>query len=109
LIGVSSLGDVLFELDDLLREFEIGYAIGGALALAFYAEPRATIDTDLCVSTPEAAAEELVAELAGAGWGADRSDAKPMAGSRFRRADEPICFDIFCSFDPDHEACWPTR
>jgi len=44
-----SLPDKLVAIHDGLRGARIGHAFGGALALAYYAEPRATIDIDLNV------------------------------------------------------------
>ena len=43
---------------------KIPHAIGGALALAYYAEPRATIDIDLNVFVPPERWEEVVGALA---------------------------------------------
>jgi len=44
-----SLPDKVSAIHHALREAKIPHAIGGALALAYYAEPRATIDVDINV------------------------------------------------------------
>jgi len=41
------LPDKVIAIHEALRAARIAHAIGGALALAYYAEPRATIDIDL--------------------------------------------------------------
>lgn len=42
-----SLPDKVIVIHETLREAKVPHAIGGALALAYYAEPRATVDIDL--------------------------------------------------------------
>jgi hypothetical protein len=42
----------VLEIDRALEEAKIPHAIGGALALAYYAEPRATVDVDVNVFVP---------------------------------------------------------
>ncbi|MGI8921819.1 MAG: hypothetical protein ACR2HD_09165 [Solirubrobacteraceae bacterium] len=44
-----SLPDKVVALDHALHAASVAHAFGGALALAYYAEPRATIDIDLNV------------------------------------------------------------
>ena len=44
-----SLTDKVVALDQALTEAKIDHAFGGALALAYYAEPRATVDVDINV------------------------------------------------------------
>ena len=39
--------DIARQLADVLEERKIPYAIGGALAMAYYATPRATVDVDI--------------------------------------------------------------
>lgn len=47
-----SLPGKVTAIHDQLRAAKIPHAIGGALALAYYAEPRATIDIDVNVFVP---------------------------------------------------------
>jgi hypothetical protein len=101
---VKPIGEVLFEVDDTLGELGVGYALVGALALAYYAEPRGTADIDLCVSTPLAAATSLADGLAPSGWRAQGVPTEwlPVAGTRFVRAGEGVTLDVFFSFDDYH-------
>lgn len=101
---MKPIGEVLFEVDDTLGELGVGYALGGALALAYYAEPRGTADIDLCVSTPFAAATSLAHGLAPSGWSAHGVPAEwlPVAGTRFVRSGEGVTLDVFFSFDDYH-------
>jgi hypothetical protein len=101
---MSALGSALFELDDVLVAADVRYAIGGALALAYYAQPRATGDIDLCVSTPQTSAETLLDRLAAAGWSPQHPGvpALPVAGVRLVQADGLGVCDLFFSFDPFH-------
>jgi hypothetical protein len=48
-VAELGLADKVVRLHDLLRTAAIPHAFGGALALAYYAEPRATVDIDLNV------------------------------------------------------------
>ncbi|HWA52845.1 MAG TPA: hypothetical protein VG816_01595 [Solirubrobacterales bacterium] len=47
-----SLPGKVIAIHDQLRAAKIPHAVGGALALAYYAEPRATIDIDVNVFVP---------------------------------------------------------
>ena len=60
-----SLSDKITELDRVLNASELPFAFGGALALAYYAEPRATVDVDVNVFVPPDAVDR-VAEVLGA-------------------------------------------
>ncbi len=62
--GEPSLPDKVVSVHEALRAAKIPHAIGGALALAYYAEPRATIDIDLNVFIPPERREDVVAALA---------------------------------------------
>lgn len=44
--------DIARRLADVLERHSVRYAIGGALALAYYAPPRATVDVDINVFVP---------------------------------------------------------
>src|SRR5262245_29500700 len=50
--GSVSLPDKVLAIHKSLRAARIPHAIGGALALAYYAEPRTTIDVDVNVFVP---------------------------------------------------------
>ena len=71
-----SAAEVARDLADALESEGIPYAIGGALALGFYATPRATVDIDVNVFLPPASGFDLTLEvLERAGFvGADSHD-----------------------------------
>jgi hypothetical protein len=49
---MRAIGEVIIEIDEALRSFGVNHAFGGALALAYYAEPRGTVDIDVNVNVP---------------------------------------------------------
>ena len=57
-----TLAERVVALDAALAD--VPHAFGGALALAYYAEPRATIDIDLNVFVPAERFEDVAAPLA---------------------------------------------
>lgn len=81
------------------------HAFGGALALAYYAEPRATHDIDLNVFVPAAHASDVISALAPLGV-----DPSPQAIAVLERDGQgrvavgrtPL--DLFFAYDPFHEA-----
>ncbi len=59
-------------LADVLDERDVSYAIGGALALGFYAVPRATVDVDINIFVdPTSQLQLLLDVLASAGFSTD--------------------------------------
>jgi len=59
-------------LADVLDERDVSYAIGGALALGFYAVPRATVDVDINIFVdPTSQFQLLLDVLASAGFSTD--------------------------------------
>jgi Uncharacterised nucleotidyltransferase len=54
-----SLPDKVVELARVLGASEVPFAFGGALALAYYAEPRATVDVDINVFVPPDAVDRV--------------------------------------------------
>jgi len=89
----------------------IDHAFGGALALAYYAEPRATIDVDVNVFVPPRRAGRTLDTVAGLGATVDRSTALAEAHERgqvrVRWGRSPI--DLFFAYDAFHEACHQDR
>ena len=85
---------------------DVPHAFGGALALAYYAEPRSTIDIDVNVFIPAARFPEVAQPLTGLGAAAD----DPAVAEFVRRDgqarvmwdDTPI--DLFFSYDAFHDA-----
>ena len=62
-----SLPEKVVAVHEGFRAAKIPHAIGGALALAYYAEPRATIDIDVNVFIPVESWKEVVDVLASIG------------------------------------------
>lgn len=81
------------------------HAFGGALALAYYAEPRGTIDVDVNVFVPFDQATDLVAGLEDLGFAPDQPPDKwlPIAGVRLAQATGPAMLDLFFSIDDRYD------
>lgn len=93
----------------ILREFEarkIPYALGGALALAYWAEPRATRDVDLNVFLAEELADKVVGALQAAGCTVDADAAMARVRDRGDLVAHysAIRVDVFFPFHPFHES-----
>jgi hypothetical protein len=100
--------DVVWELHRLLDDLGVRHVYGGALALNYYATPRATIDVDVNVAVPFPEADSLVRELEKRGFRPDRTRTQwlPIAGVRLVRDDATgwlAVIDVFFSFDDYHE------
>ena len=83
---------------------DVPHAFGGALALAYYAEPRATIDIDLNVFVPVSDAPGVIERLGALGVTGDASaDALERDGQvRLWWDRNPV--DLFFSYDAFHDA-----
>jgi hypothetical protein len=89
----------------------IPHAFGGALALAYYAEPRATIDIDLNVFVPVERFRDVAIPLGRLGAATD----DPKLGELVRRDGQarvmwdmtPV--DLFFSYDAFHDAAGAAR
>jgi hypothetical protein len=94
-----------------LEQSTIAHAFGGALALAYYAEPRATIDVDLNVFVPPRRAGRTLDRLITLGVAFDRRAILALARrdgqARVRWGRTPL--DLFFSYDPFHDACQAAR
>jgi len=90
---------------------DIPHAFGGALALAYYAEPRATIDIDLNLFVPAERFAEVSDPLHRLGAASD----DPSVAALVRRDGQarvmwdwtPI--DLFFAYDPFHDAAAAGR
>lgn len=87
-----------------LKDGDVEHAFGGALALAYYGEPRVTVDIDLNVFVGVDQIERVLAafEPFGAGEGADESAARRDEQIRIWWGRNPV--DLFFSYDPFHDA-----
>ena len=104
-----TLAERVLAIDDALSG--IPHAFGGALALAYYAEPRATIDIDLNVFVPPARFSEVANTIARLGAGADDPAIAAIVERdgqvRVMWDDTPV--DLFFSYDAFHDAAAAAR
>lgn len=101
------LDDKIAALAKALAEARISHAFGGALALAYYATPRATQDIDLNVFVPACRAERVLAPLEELGVRTlgekTRDEIRDRGQVRLYWERTPI--DLFFAYDPLHDAC----
>lgn len=98
-----SLPEKVLAITEALRE--IPHAFGGALALAYYAEPRATADIDLNVFIPEAEAARVVVPLRRIGVNAGEDVLKrAQTDGQVRLSWDTTPVDLFFSYDAFHDA-----
>lgn len=106
-----SLAEKVVRIEAALRRARIPHAFGGAIALAYYATPRATIDIDVNVFVASERADEVLTALQRLGaeapseseWVRLRRDGQ----ARIRWGSTPI--DLFFSYDAFHDACMERR
>jgi hypothetical protein len=89
----------------------VPHAFGGALALAYYAEPRATIDIDLNVFVPAARFGEVAAPLHALGANTDESSVAYLVqrDGQARAMWDATPIDLFFAYDPFHDAAAAAR
>jgi Nucleotidyl transferase AbiEii toxin, Type IV TA system len=90
---------------------EVPHAFGGALALAYYAEPRSTIDIDLNVFVPPEKLAAVAAPLVKLGAAADDLSIAGIVrrDGQVRVMWDATPIDLFFSYDPFHEAMGVAR
>lgn len=89
----------------------IPHAFGGALALAYYAEPRATIDIDLNLFVPVIRFSDVAGPLVALGAAADDPSITALVerDGQVRVMWDTIPIDLFFSYDAFHEAAGAAR
>jgi hypothetical protein len=98
-----SLPEKVIVVHEALTEARVPYALGGALALAYYADPRATIDIDVNVFLPTARWREAIDELVALGVSTDTLDPPALERDgqcRLWWGDNAV--DLFFAYDPIH-------
>jgi hypothetical protein len=97
------LPDKVVAIDRALTAAKVPHAIGGALALAYYAEPRVTVDVDVNVFIPTDRWPEVRAALAplGVDVALDESALARDGQVRLWWGRNPV--DLFFSYDPFHD------
>lgn len=100
---MTTLAEKVVALEAALHA--VPHAFGGAIALAYYAEPRATIDIDLNVFVPAAQYADVATPLAAIGVSLDDDVAAAVAADGQARAfwdSTPV--DLFFAYDAFHDA-----
>ena len=90
---------------------EVPHAFGGALALAYYAEPRATIDIDVNVFVPPERFHEVAVPLVQLGAAADDPSVATLIhrDGQARVMWDATPIDLFFSYDAFHDAAAAAR
>lgn len=99
-----SLPEKVVVIHESLTDAKVPHALGGALALAYYADPRATIDIDINVFVPTGRWREVVNALTEIGVSASRLDPTALERDgqcRLWWGDNAV--DLFFAYDPIHE------
>lgn len=97
------LPDKVIAVHEALRDARIPHALGGALALAYYATPRATIDIDLNVFVPSVRWREVIDSLEPLGVATEDLDPTALERDgqcRLWWGDNAV--DLFFAYDPLH-------
>jgi hypothetical protein len=81
----------------------VPHAIGGALALAYYAEPRATIDVDVNVFVPTGRWPDVCKALAPLGVAVEIDQRELERDGQVRLWWDRNPVDLFFSYDPFHD------
>ncbi len=102
--GSSSLPAMVIALDAALERARIPRTIGGAIALAYYGEPRMTVDIDVNVFVGAERWPEVAAALAPLGVDVAIDAAAPSRDGQVRLAWDDRFVDVFFSRDLLHEA-----
>jgi len=99
-----NLPEKVIAIHHRLAQAKIDHAFGGALALAYYAEPRSTIDIDVNLFVSPSSYPEVERELVeiGVDDGADLAAVERDGQCKLRWGDTPI--DLFFAYDDLHEA-----
>jgi hypothetical protein len=99
-----SLPEKIVAVHEQLRSAKTPHAFGGALALAYYAEPRATIDVDLNLFVPPSSYPSVERELKkiGVDGGMKLEVVERDGQCRLRWGGTPI--DLFFAYDDFHDA-----
>jgi hypothetical protein len=108
-VTALTLAERVLALDRALAA--IPHAFGGALALAYYAEPRATIDIDLNLFVPVERFPDVAAPLVALGANADDAEVAELVrrDGQARVWWEATPVDLFFAYDAYHEAAAAAR
>jgi hypothetical protein len=98
-----SLPDKVTAIHSALEKAKVPHAIGGALALAYYAEPRATIDVDINVFVHTDKWPTIRDALAPLGVDVEVDEKELGRDGQIRIWWDRNPVDLFFSYDPFHD------
>jgi hypothetical protein len=98
----APLAEMVVAIDRALAAAKVPHAIGGALAYAYYAEPRATIDVDVNVFVSTERWPEVSKALDDLGIDVSTDEAALARDGQVRLWWGRIAVDLFFSYDPFH-------
>jgi len=101
--SAPTLPEKVVALHESLAAARIPHAMGGALALAYYAEPRVTIDVDINVFVSTEDWPRVRDALAPLGVGVEVDLAELERDGQVRLWWDRTPVDLFFSYDPFHE------
>jgi Nucleotidyl transferase AbiEii toxin, Type IV TA system len=103
-VSEPSLPDKVVAIHSRLAQAKVAHAFGGALALAYYAEPRSTIDIDINLFVSPSSYPDVARELAQIGVGdtVELTAVERDGQCKLNWGDTPI--DLFFAYDDLHEA-----
>lgn len=101
--NAPSLPQKVLAINEALQQARIPHAIGGALALAYYAEPRATIDVDVNVFVPTGRWPDVRDALASLGIDVTLDEKELQRDGQVRLWWDRNPVDLFFSYDPFHD------
>jgi hypothetical protein len=100
--GAPSLPEKVVAIHRALTTAKIPHAIGGALALAYYAEPRATVDVDVNVFVPTKRWEGVRDALGPLSIDVEVDEEALERDGQVRLRWDRNPVDLFFSYDPFH-------
>jgi hypothetical protein len=101
--SAPSLPEKVIAIHRRLDAARVPHAIGGALALAYYAEPRATIDVDINVFVPTERWPDIRDALAPLGVDVSVDEAALTRDGQIRLWWDRNPVDLFFSYDEFHD------
>jgi hypothetical protein len=99
----APLFDMVAAIARALTAARVPYAIGGAIAYAYYAEPRVTIDVDVNLFVPTERWPDVRKALAHLGIDVSTDEAALTRDGQVRLWWGRIAVDLFFSYDPFHD------
>jgi hypothetical protein len=101
-MSAPTLPEKVLALDGALAG--VPHAFGGALALAYHAEPRATIDIDINVFVPVEDVDRVLSPLRALGVEVDDAASGIARDGQVRVMWDRTPVDLFFAYDPFHAA-----